>query len=31
MLAISVPAGITTGIITVKFLDVLKNFTQVRT
>ena len=30
MLAISVPAGITTGIITVKFLDVLKNFTQVR-
>ena len=31
MLAISVPAGIATGIITVKFLDVLKNFTQVRT
>jgi heptaprenyl diphosphate synthase len=30
MLAISVPAGIATGIITVKFLDVLKNFTQVR-
>jgi heptaprenyl diphosphate synthase len=31
MLAVSLPAGIITGIITVKFLDVLKNFTQVRT
>ena len=31
MLAVSVPAGIATGIIAVKFLDVLNNFTQVRT
>jgi heptaprenyl diphosphate synthase len=30
MLAISIPAGVVTGWITVKFLDVLKNFTQVR-
>jgi heptaprenyl diphosphate synthase len=30
MLAISIPAGVVTGIITVKFLDVLKNFTHVR-
>lgn len=30
MLAISIPAGIVTGVITVKFLEVLKNFTQVR-
>ena len=30
MLAISIPAGLVTGLITVKFLDVLKNFTQVR-
>ena len=31
MLAVSVPAGIATGIIAVKFLDVLNNFIQVRT